>query len=150
MTYLCSMSNFTLNDLVIQKLSSILLCSSLGSLSWKSFAEASKNAELYIEVQQKSLQIWINTEYCLNIKMNLSTLSYWNNYNVDGTRLHCKCSFKTFNHDKSLMFKYGRMQNKISPWLVCGSHGTCLDCMLPGVQVTTGLGFFSVLKSFMW
>ena len=27
-------------------------------------------------------------------------------------------------------------------WLVCGSHGACLDCMLPGVQVTAGLGFF--------
>ena len=25
---------------------------------------------------------------------------------------------------------------------VCGSCGTCLDCMLPGVQVTTGMGFF--------
>ena len=46
---------------------------------------------------------------------------------------------KTFNHEKSLMFKYGRMQKKI---LVCGSHGACLDCMLPGVQVTAGLGFF--------
>ena len=39
-------------------------------------------------------------------------------------------------------FKYGRMQKKISPWLVCGSPGTCLDCMLPGVQVTAGLGCF--------
>ena len=25
---------------------------------------------------------------------------------------------------------------------VCGSHGACLDSMLPGVQVTAGLGFF--------
>ena len=49
---------------------------------------------------------------------------------------------KTFNHEKSLMFKYGRMQKKISLWLVCGSHGACLDCMLPGVQVTAGLRFF--------
>ena len=40
------------------------------------------------------------------------------------------------------MVKYGRMQKKISPWLVCDSHGACLDCMLPGVEVTTGLGFF--------
>ena len=40
------------------------------------------------------------------------------------------------------MVKYGRMQKKISPRLVCDSHGTCLDCMLPGVQVTAGLGFF--------
>ena len=34
--------------------------------------------------------------------------------------------------------------------LECGSHGACLDCMLPGVQVTAGLGFFSVFKSFVW
>ena len=27
----------------------------------------------------------------------------------------------------------------------CGSHGTCLDFMLPRIQVTTGLGFFSDL-----
>ena len=40
---------------------------------------------------------------------------------------------------------YGRMQNKIPPRLrrlACGSRGTCLDCMLPGIQVTAGLGFF--------
>ena len=54
-----------------------------------------------------------------------------------------------FNHKKSLIFKYGRMQRKISPQLVCDSHGACLDCMLPGVQVTAGLKFFSVFKSFM-
>ena len=46
------------------------------------------------------------------------------------------------------MFKYGRMQKKIPPQLVCDSHSTCLDCMLPGVQVTAGLGFCSVFKSF--
>ena len=40
------------------------------------------------------------------------------------------------------MFKYGRTQRKIPSWLVCGSHGACLDCVLPGVQVTAGLGFF--------
>ena len=40
------------------------------------------------------------------------------------------------------MFKYGRMQKKISPQLVCGSHGACLDCMLPGVQIASRLGFF--------
>ena len=56
---------------------------------------------------------------------------------------------KTFNHEKSLMCKYGRMQKKISPRLVCGSHGACLDCMLPGVQVTAGLGFFCAFKPFM-
>ena len=49
---------------------------------------------------------------------------------------------------KSLIFKYGRMQKKIPSRLVCGSHGTCLDCMLPGVQVTTGLEFCSAFKSF--
>ena len=27
-------------------------------------------------------------------------------------------------------------------WLACGSCGTCLNCMLPRVQITTGLGFF--------
>ena len=40
------------------------------------------------------------------------------------------------------MFKYGRMQRKIPSLLVCGSRGACLDSMLPGVQVTAGLGFF--------
>ena len=47
------------------------------------------------------------------------------------------------NHKKSLMFKYiyGRMQKKIPSWLVCSSHGACLDCILLGVQVTTWLGF---------
>ena len=40
------------------------------------------------------------------------------------------------------MFKYGRMQKNIPPYLVCGSHGACLDSMLPGVQVNAGLGFF--------
>ena len=29
-----------------------------------------------------------------------------------------------------------------SSQLVYGSHGACLDYMLPGVQVITGLGFF--------
>ena len=52
------------------------------------------------------------------------------------------------NHEKSLMFKYGRTHKKISSWLVCGSRGTCLDCILLGVQVTAGLGFFTVFRSF--
>ena len=47
------------------------------------------------------------------------------------------------------MFKYGRIQKKVSSQLVRHSHGACLDCMLPGVQVTAGLSFFSVFKSFM-
>ena len=37
---------------------------------------------------------------------------------------------------------YGRTQRKIPPRLVCGFCGICLDCMLPGVQVIAGLGFF--------
>ena len=45
-------------------------------------------------------------------------------------------------HEKSLMCKYGRVQKKISLRLMRGSHGACLDCMLPGTQVTAGLGFF--------
>ena len=40
------------------------------------------------------------------------------------------------------MFKCGRIQKKVPPQLVCGSHGACLDSTLPGVQVTAGLGFF--------
>ena len=40
------------------------------------------------------------------------------------------------------MFKYGEMQQIMPSQLVCGSVGTCLGCMLPGVQVTAGLGFF--------
>ena len=51
---------------------------------------------------------------------------------------------QTLNHKKSLMFKYGRMQRKIPSRLLCGSHGAYLDCMLPGVQVTTGLLHLSV------
>ena len=46
------------------------------------------------------------------------------------------------NHKKSLMFKYGRMEKKIPSRLVCGSSGACLHCMLPGVEVSAGLGFF--------
>ena len=41
------------------------------------------------------------------------------------------------------------MQKKIPPRLLCGSCGACLVInILPGVQVTAGLGFFSVLSSF--
>ena len=47
-----------------------------------------------------------------------------------------------FNHEKSLMLKYSRMQRKVPSRLVCGSRSMCLDCTLLGVQVTTGLGFF--------
>ena len=46
------------------------------------------------------------------------------------------------------MFKYSRMQTQIPSRLVCGSHGTYLDCMLLRVQVTVGLGFFSAFRSF--
>ena len=54
----------------------------------------------------------------------------------------------TFNHEKLPMVKYSRMQRKVPSRLVCGSYGTYLDCMLLRVQVTTGLGFFSVFRSF--
>ena len=40
------------------------------------------------------------------------------------------------------MIKYSRKQKEIPSRLVCGSCGVCLDCTLPRVQVTTGLGFF--------
>ena len=40
------------------------------------------------------------------------------------------------------------MQRKIPPQLVCGFRGACLVNMLPGVQVTARLGFFSVFSSF--
>ena len=46
------------------------------------------------------------------------------------------------------MFKYSRMQKKIPHRLVCGSCGACLVNMLPGVQVTAGLGCVSVFSSF--
>ena len=41
-----------------------------------------------------------------------------------------------------LMFKYGKVQKRISSWLVCGPCGAYLDYMLLGAQVTAGLGFF--------
>ena len=44
------------------------------------------------------------------------------------------------------MIKYSRMQKEIPSWLVCGSHGTCLDCTLLRVQVTAGLGFYLLHK----
>ena len=40
------------------------------------------------------------------------------------------------------MFKYGRMQERIPSRLVCGFCAMCLDCTLPEVEVTAGLGFF--------
>ena len=46
--------------------------------------------------------------------------------------------------------KYGRMQKRIPSRLVCGSCGVCLDCTLPGDQVTAGMGFFSAFRSFMY
>ena len=74
-----------------------------------------------------------------NYKLRIAMIRMW------------KCTgLKTFNYKKSLMLKYCRMQRMISSRLLCGSQGACLDCMLPGVQVNTGLGFFSVFKSFMW
>ena len=55
---------------------------------------------------------------------------------------------------------YGAMQYKYCQWcnekyqkklpsqFVCGSRGTCLESVLPGVQVTAGQGFSSAFKSF--
>ena len=69
------------------------------------------------------------------------------NLRTDG-QLHNSCNGRKQKgrniiiHKKSLMFKYGRMQKKIPSRLVCGSSGACLDCMLPGVQGTTGIGYF--------
>ena len=51
-------------------------------------------------------------------------------------------NFYRFKHEKSLMFKYGRMQRKIPSQLVRGFHSVSLECMLLGVQVTTELGLF--------
>ena len=42
------------------------------------------------------------------------------------------------------MFKYGKMQKKVSSRLLCDSHDACLDSMLPGVHVTAALDFFCV------
>ena len=52
-----------------------------------------------------------------------------------------------YTTEKSLMIKYSRMQKEISSRLVSGSCGACLDCTLPGVQVTAALGFFSAFRS---
>ena len=79
---------------------------------------------------------------CASVSLHKGTV---NSYIVSSTSRFRICAF-SFNHDKSLMFKYGRIQKKISPQLVCGSHVASLDCMLPGVQVTAGLGFFSVFS----
>ena len=53
-----------------------------------------------------------------------------------------------YTTEKSLMIKYSysRMQKEIPSQLVCGSCGACLDCTLPGVQVTAGLGLFSAFR----
>ena len=63
------------------------------------------------------------------------------------TFLRFSCFFpmeQTISHKKSLMFKYGGMQAKVSVQFVCDSGGACLDytSVLPGVQVTVELGFF--------
>ena len=45
------------------------------------------------------------------------------------------------------LFKYGRMHKKVLSHLVCSSHGACLVCMLPEVQVTAGLPWGFLLCS---
>ena len=48
---------------------------------------------------------------------------YWNS--VQGNT--------SFNHERSLMcIKVVECRRKLPSRLVCGSHGACLDCMLPG------------------
>ena len=49
----------------------------------------------------------------------------------------------SLNHEKSLMFKYGRMQRKIPPQIVCCSYGACLNCMLPEVKLPLGRDFLA-------
>ena len=73
----------------------------------------------------------------LAIQLNFELQLY--NYSVTESKLQ--------NHEKSLMFKYGRMQKKIPSWLMCGSRGTCLGYTLLGVQITAGLGYFSAFKT---
>ena len=73
-----------------------------------------------------------------------ATLATWS---VDD--MICYSSTCKHEHEKSLMCKYGRMQKKISPRLVCGSHGACLDCMLPGGSSHRWAGIFYAFKSFM-
>ena len=52
---------------------------------------------------------------------------------------------------KSLMFKYCRTQWKIPSQLVYGSCGMCADRTFLVVQVTAGMGYFSVFRSFsLW
>ena len=41
------------------------------------------------------------------------------------------------------------MQKKIPSQFVCSSCGACLECVLPGVQVTTGLRFLLVCAWFL-
>ena len=45
------------------------------------------------------------------------------------------------------MCKYGRMQKKIPPQLVCGSRSACLDSMLPACEVQVTLGWDFYLRS---
>ena len=52
------------------------------------------------------------------------------------------CLTPFLSHKKSLLYMYSWMQNKIPSQFVCGSSGACLEYVLPGVQVTAGLGFF--------
>ena len=51
------------------------------------------------------------------------------------------------DHEKSLMFKYSKMQRKIPSRLVCGFRGTCLDCTSWGSS-HRWVGVFSAFRLF--
>ena len=64
----------------------------------------------------------------INTTCFLSILYYWLNVSWYGDiSIFCYISTGniTFSHNnnKSLIFKYGRMQKKTVSWLACGSHG---------------------------
>ena len=50
-------------------------------------------------------------------------------------------SFNFQHFENYIIYEYNAEVNALK--------GACLDCMLPGVQVTAGLGFFSAFKSFV-
>ena len=55
----------------------------------------------------------------------------------------------TFNHEKSLMFKYIRMESNFLSQLVCGSHGSYVARLyVAWVSSHRWTGFFSAFSSF--
>ena len=122
----------------VGKMFNVITMLRLTYLSWVRFTFGK-------DIKEQEEEELFSASFCISQQWNkVLEHSGWNRQ-----PLLFHCYPKTFNHEKSLMFNYGRMQRKISSRLVCGSHGACLDCMLPGVQVTAGLGVFSALESFM-